>query len=350
MLTRLLLLAIFTLPSLVAFGADSRVLYPQANRPIFTQFQPPSSPDKPSFLLLPGVNRGWLSTDRLPSALRAKGYGFVTMNFSPQAFSVAQLPEGQKGLFESNTFYLADLAHEVAFVQNFYSKIIPGGQLTPVTLSYSGLISLLVDSPIVISTAPLTSNAVAYPDFEKYRLWLKQNETFNPLFGPLWTRGLLDQSYRDFWGKRIDAFIQDFGLPKQKRDQMVEGHVTLSRAAEDQAWQIAPQNKNTHWMVLGGKEKPSLLVHQLQTLREGIALGANFKGAFVPTAGHVIPSEATLVYLSFLKWVTQPSEVKTNLCLIIIDSEYPDQWTRVPCDHTLKWIDRKLDEIKGNNS
>jgi hypothetical protein len=120
--------------------------------------------------------------------MRLNNVSYATLNFSPHAFSVAQLKATQIGSFETRIFSLTDLIEETRFVQDYLRKKYQIKNLITVSLSYSGL-----------------------------------------------ARFQLDLQYHNHWAKKIDEFIKDYQLPSSKRGQMIEGQVSLSRAAEGQA-------------------------------------------------------------------------------------------------------------------
>jgi len=214
-LTLSILVTFFTISARATIISD--VLYPEPNRPIFVQiFQDHSSTSKPTFFLLPGINRSWLHADRITREMRSHNSSYVVINFSPHAFSVAQLKDAQIGKFELRHFSLNDLVDEIRFVQNYLINKYQIKRLLTVSLSYSGLISPYLDDELIIDTSPMTSAAAAYPDFESYRQWLKSLELMNPVFGPFWTRSQLDFSIVIIGQKKLMSLLRIFNFPNPR--------------------------------------------------------------------------------------------------------------------------------------
>lgn len=324
------------------------VLYLEPNRPIYTETSllPQSNPNSTTFLLLPGVNRGWLQSDKVTKALTQAGYQYVTMNFSPHAFSVAQLSPNQIGTFERRNIALIDLAQEIEFVKSELSKKYNLTQLITVTLSYSGLISPLLKDSIIIDTAPLTSSAAAYPEFEAYRIWLTSLELINPFFGPIWTRSQLDLQYRQYWTKKVEEFISDYQLPVTKKSRMIEGQVSLSRAAEAQSWNLNTlSNKTNRTLILAGKEKTELLKHQLHLIKREWTRENWIRVFVVPDSGHVIPAERPTLYVKILENLVTQNMGNIPL-LTIAHSTDKQKWEHHNLTSALRWIESKTSELE----
>jgi hypothetical protein len=268
------------------------------------------------------------------------------MNFSPHAFSVAQLSPDQVGMFEQRNIKLIDLAQEVEFVKTELSKKYNLAPLITVSLSYSGLISPLLKDSILIDTAPLTSTSAAYPEFESYRLWLKSLEVMNPIFGPIWTRSQLDLHYRQYWTKKIEELISDYQLPVTKKNQMIEGQVSLSRAAEAQSWNLMDLDSQTNrTLILAGQEKPDLLKDQLKLIKKEWERKNWIRVFIVPESGHVIPAEQPSLYIKILEHlVTQNANDIPLLTIAHISDKR--EWEHHNLNSALQWIDSKIAELK----
>lgn len=307
--------------------------------------------NRPTYLFLPGVNRGWVEADHLTKALYKANIPFVNMNFSPHAFSIAQLPPLKRAAFELTRFTLKDLAQEVNFVKETLRETYPIDRIIPVSLSYSGLMSPYLDDSTIIDTAPLTSAAVAYPEMENYRLWLKSLESLNPIFGSFWTRLQLDIQYRNHWSEKVDEFISTFNLPPEKRIQMIEGQVSLSRAAEGQSWNASKFNsKIDRTLILGGKESRDLLVNQLEVIKSHWDQGTWTRLVFVPEAGHVIPAETPKLYLKILEYLDLTRQNQKELLdeeiLIITHSADQETWESYTKESAALWVTNKLIQLQ----
>lgn len=329
----------------------SKVLYMEPNRPIFVQIRLAKNPntERPTFFLLPGVNRSWLDSDAVAKTLVGQDFQYVTMNFSPHAFSVAQLGQSEIASFERRDFQIDDLVEEVKFVQQEIAKLYQLNNLALVTLSYSGLLSPYFADSVIIDTAPLTSAAAAYPDFTAYRQWIQSFELMNPILGPIWTRAQVDVHYRKHWSQKVDELITDYKLPKSKRLQMIEGMTSLSRAAEDQAWSLQKVAHQSRTLILGGKESPELLRDQLQLVKIQWANGNLVRVIFLPESGHVIPSQQPDLYVKILdksSKIQSPedliSQKKPSDILIIASSTDESEWTYMEIDEAIVWLQEKL--------
>jgi hypothetical protein len=323
-------------------GQEQISLLMEDHRPIFVEVQKPAQPDFPSFLLLPGVNRSWRSPDPFLTALKEAGYGYVSMSFSIQPFSVSTLGVNELAYFQKKgTFGLKDLVDEVVFVEQYFSKLF-SSRLLPVTLSYSGLLGPDLPFPVVLNLAPLTSTGAGYPTFENQRQSLLRAEIFNPIFGPMLTRQTLDSAYRIHWTGKIDQLIQEFNLSWTKRSQMVEGQTQLSRLAEGLEWH--QPTETTHIFFIGGEESASLLKHQLETIAQLIQEKQQLLTYFIPNSGHVIPADQPLILLAALKQLTAINEQKTSkeksveVCLIVTMEQDPKTWRGLNCEQALLWV------------
>lgn len=272
-----------------------------AGRYVVTQSIAPSDRQLPTLLLMPGVNRGLTLNDPAIKALVAKGFGVCVFHFSVQPMSVAGTPLKERLSFYDRGLDLKDLAAETEAVADHLRR--QGlGFVVPVSLSYSGAVTpFLQRTPITIETAPMTSSAAANPQLEDYRRLLLRAQILNPIFGPAITRASLDASYRPNWVQQADRMIREFKLPVERKNDMIEGYMRLSRATEGFAWENQPLNAQVRRVfVVAGEESPTLLRHQLATFRQVLRLRRDAVLFMIEEAGHVVPADQPEAYATAL--------------------------------------------------
>ncbi len=168
---------------IVSFPTQAEVLTLNKGSAISYEFSPPAA-GKPTFLLMPGVNRGIVLKDPAVAGLIQAGAGVITFNYSVQPLSIAELPARERADLEGVT--LESLAAETLALAREIGRRhgIPLQRVIPVSLSYSGAVSpVLKDFPVVIDMVPLTSFGAFNPQLAAYYSSLKAAEFFNPIFG-----------------------------------------------------------------------------------------------------------------------------------------------------------------------
>ncbi|MFN7728081.1 MAG: hypothetical protein ACK5P7_02880 [Bdellovibrio sp.] len=287
-------------------GVKNDVFALGKGRHLTVQSIQPATKNDPVLLMMPGVNRGLLATDPTVAMLAAQGFGVVVFHMSPQPLSVATLAKGERPAFRDQNLTLRDLAAEVEFLAA-RTKIQMGVEnVIPVSLSYTGAVSpYLKGFPLVFETVPMTSAAATNPQLERYRQLLKSGELFNPIFGPGITRSMLDSAYKQQWTKQVEAMTEQFKLPAERRDDMIEGYTVLSRATEGFTWKDVKLPVETRRVfMLAGNESAPLLRHQLETFIGLLKTQQNAVAILILESGHVLPSEQPVAYSSALKMVT----------------------------------------------
>ncbi|MBX2994572.1 MAG: hypothetical protein KF681_07115 [Bdellovibrionaceae bacterium] len=288
-------------------------------RQLTVQSIKPATASDPVLLLMPGVNRALLASDPTVTMLAAQGYGVMIFNLSPQPLSVATLAKNERPAFRDHKFELQDLANEVQALAERAKKDMGTDNVIPVSLSYTGAVSAhLKGFPLIFETVPMTSSAATNPKLEEYRQLLKSGEFFNPIFGPGITRNMLDTAYRQQWSQQVETMTKQFNLPKERRDDMIEGYTVLSRATEGFAWNLKDLSPGTRRVfLLAGNEAPPLLRHQIDTFEALLKTREDALAFLVLETGHVIPSERPEIYSAALKMVTSGSlPMKSGLVVI----------------------------------
>lgn len=266
-------------------------------RVLFTQIVKPTRADAVTFLFLPGVNRSVLVEEDTVQALIAKGYGAVTFNFSTQPLSLALLAPIERPYFRDNELTLKDFAEETEALARRLRSDYGMAKIIPVSLSYSGAVSLyLKDFPLVIETAPMTSNAAANPQAEAFRQSVIASQIFNPFFGPTIVRTTMDNVYRANWSQQVSALAQQFGFVETP--DMVEGYTMMSRAAEAFSWQTAGvEVQGRRVFLVAENEAEALKQDQLKTFDN---LDLTNELIVIKNSGHVIPFDQPGVYAETL--------------------------------------------------
>lgn len=286
---------------LTVLPLSAEVLRLKSGSVLAYEFSPPQ-PGQPTFLLMPGVNRGMRLGDEAAALLAKSGAGVVTFNFSVQPLSIAELPAGEKPDLKDVT--LNSLAEETRTLARWISREIkaPLSDLIPVSLSYSGAVSpFLNEFKLAIEVVPLTSFSAFNPQFAAYYSSLKAAEFFNPIFGPGITRASLDSAYRSQWHPQVAALARQFDLPASRHEEMVEGYMTLSRAVEEFSWLERPPAKDVKRVfVLAENEARSLKADQMTTIHELKSLGLPIEMIMISKSGHIIPAEQPQAYVETL--------------------------------------------------
>jgi hypothetical protein len=295
---------------------------------------------KPTFLFLPGVNRGLLLEEPAAAELIKNGNGVVGFNFSVQPISLATLPRGEKPAFYSEEVTLESLAAEAEGVAKALASQYGIKNLVPVTLSYTGAVSAKLKFSRIVDSVPLTSMAAFSPELAQYRNWLKSGELFNPIFGPGITRASLDAAYRMQWSKQVDAITQQFSLPRDRSNEMIDGYIRLSRATEGFEWSNKA-DRAQRTFILAANESPALLRHQAEVVRERLARNSGESVFIVQESGHVIPAEQPKAYARILELVAS-GLAKANITLVTPSTGEMKTLTK---EESIRLLDKALKDL-----
>jgi len=276
------------------------------DRVVAVEIVKPKNAKMPTFLFLPGVNRGLIANDDALEKLTQQGFGVVAMNFSVQPFSVDALEKGIRPAFRSKSFSLDELGQEADTLAAQVKKAYGIQNIVPVSISYSSAVSsTLQNYPLIIDVVPMTSSAAVNPQLETYRATLKAGEIWNPIFGPGITRSMLDQAYYSQWNSQVEAMIETFKLNPSRKSDMVEGYTVLSRAAEGFVWNSSKTPKTTKRVfMLAHDDSEGLLKDQLQLVSKLLSANANVLAFVVNKSGHVMPADQPEAYAAIIASVT----------------------------------------------
>lgn len=276
------------------------------DRVVAVEIVKPKNAKMPTFLFLPGVNRGMIADDDAIERLTQQGFGVVAMNFSVQPFSVNALEKNIRPAFRAKSHTLDELGQEADILAEQVKKTYQISNIIPVSISYSSAVSSTLQKyPLIIDVVPMTSSAAVNPQLEAYRATLKAGEIWNPIFGPSITRSMLDQAYYSQWKDQVAAMIETFDLNPARRADMVEGYTVLSRAAEGFVWDAAKTPKTTRRVfMLAHDDDATLLKDQLELVQRQLKAGANVLAFVVNNSGHVLPADQPEAYASIIASVT----------------------------------------------
>ncbi len=277
------------------------------DRVVAVEIVKPKNPKSPTFLFLPGVNRGLLASDEALETLASQGFGVVAMNFSVQPLSVNLLDKNVKPGFLSKSYSLEELGQEADALTALVKKNYNLQNIIPVSISYSGAVSsTLKNYPFIIDAVPMTSSAAVNPELESYRSTLKAGEIWNPVFGPGITRSLLDQAYYGQWSSQVDSMIKTFKLSDDRKSDMISGYTVMSRAAEGFVWDVT-KSSTKRVFLFARNDSAGLLKDQLNFVQKQLDTNANMLAFVVNDSGHVMPNDQPAAYASILASVTNGS-------------------------------------------
>lgn len=259
-----------------------------SNRLAYIEYVSPKENNLPILLLGPGVNRGVLSFDRMLSALKKRGYGYVSLHFSTLPHSVAALGMEKTPFFEEEDFTMKDYAEEME-AAGLWAKEKFKREVIPVTLSFSGApSSLLKGFKKIIDLAPMVSLKHARPTLHYYYSNLRLANMFNP-FGTAIIRGAMDQSYLSVWRPKTEEMIKGFGFDPELEDRILAGYMASSRTLEGFEWDPKETPDNTlRVFVLAEEEGESLLEGQVEALKSFYIGNKKTACFFVRGAQHAI--------------------------------------------------------------
>lgn len=301
-----------------------------------------AQPGKPTFLFLPGVNRGLLLEEPAAQELIKNGNGVVGFNFSVQPLSINTLPSSEKAGFYDVEVTLDTLAAEAEGVAKMIKAQYQVKNLLPVSLSYTGAVSnKLKGFPAVIDAVPLTSMAAFSPELAMYRNWLRAGEFWNPIYGPGITRAALDAAYRMQWTKQVEGMTQQFGLDRRRAGEMVDGYIRLSRATEGFEWKNGQTDRVKRTFIFAAKENPALLRTQIEAARERVAKGSGESIFLVNESGHIIPAEQPIAYAKILELVA----AGRNAPGVTLVTPSTGEFKTLSTEDSLRLLDKALKEL-----
>jgi hypothetical protein len=247
-------------------GVRTKPFTLEKGRVVVAEMQKPRKRGYPTLFFLPGMGEKIPLSKPALIDLVAQGFGVVSMNFSTQSPAIALMAEGEVPVFRQRTFTIEDFAWEVEELAKALRKNEGFEDLIPVSISFSASATAQLKSfPFIIETSPLTSAASANPVSDTYRKMLEGINAFNFFSGAQAVRQGMDISYRNFWLSHVNTEIEQNGYPSERREDMIEGYISMSRAAEgfNVEGLNLPKIVRRHYLI-AGNEEPLMKRHQLK--------------------------------------------------------------------------------------
>ena len=122
---------------------------------------------------------------------------------------------------------------------------------------------------------------------------------------------------------------------------MVEGYVSISRAAEDAVWSDATKQASStrRVFILAEKEGPELLKHQLKTFIDMKKNGADVALVIVKGAGHFVPGTSPAAFnLALLFAIQDFTPDQPRMVLLDTDAPQDKQFHAVTLENIEKAI------------
>jgi len=260
----------------------------------------------PTFIFLPGINRGLDGRDEFMKIAQKAKISFVSMHFSAHPESIMMIPKNETPYFKFHKLSAADLADEVLAVIKAYKIAKP----IIVGLSYSSIVTselaALKKFPLIIETAPMMHPDESDPSTGATTGFWRDYLAAIPFTGPFWRDVFLQNIYTQYWSQQIDGMMENY--PKAQgnatlRSNFIDGYAALSIAAD--GFDFSEQEFNIEskrFFILGENELPAryelqknaIAIYQKQT-------GLKETSVLLPGAGHIIPSDAPKAYLVMIK-------------------------------------------------
>ena len=272
----------------------------------------------PTFIFLPGINRGLDARDKFMQLAKKSNLNFVSMHFSLHPESVMLIPKKEIAYSKYHKMSAQDLADEVLAVIATYKIKKP----IVVGLSYSSVVtSELAASgklPLIIETAPMMRSDESDPAGGQVTSFWKNYLSAIPFTGGFWKDTFLQNIYTTYWSQQVDGILSAYPAEKQKdsslRSNVVNGYASLSIAADGFDFSKQEFNTNTKRLfILGENELPA----RAELQQKAIAMyeeqtGLKQTSIVLNGAGHIVPSDAPEAYLALMKQIANFYETLTK--------------------------------------
>lgn len=261
---------------------------------------------KPTFIFLPGINRGLDGRDAFIKIAKKAKISFVSMHFSLHPESVMMIPKNEVPYFQFHKISAKDLADEVLAVIQTYKIAKP----IVVGLSYSSIVTselaALKQFPLIIETAPMMRPDESDPANGATTDFWKNYFAAIPFTGGFWKDVFLQNIYSQYWSAKVDGVLEDYPSAQgdtNLRSNLVSAYASLSIAAD--GFDFSEQEFNVEskrFFILGENE----LAARYELQEKAISLyekqtGLRHTTVILPAAGHIIPSDAPKAYLVMIK-------------------------------------------------
>lgn len=272
-----------------------------------------------TLVLLPGINRSleMQSEDAFYTAARSYKINVLTLASSSHPRSVQALGPNETAYFQNHTMTLSDYAAEVEFAiaqlkisKPFVSSLSYStailNQLDP--KKFSGFIEMVPMGDPVEGADALTKSGRDYQDL----LML------NP-FMVSYVRAQRDSAYKSSWTKSVEdrlAGDPEFYGPHPRKDDIIEGYVSLARAAENFRLNRTSFPVKKHFVLVDQEleERFNFQLTAAQTENKNANGAASL--LIVAKSGHVLPSEkpqSTLKAVSLIIGMIRQNKFKSGV-------------------------------------
>lgn len=280
---------------LTALSAHSEVLeFKMSEGRVVTAEYVKVSGAEETLVMLPGINRSLEKKSENKFFQAAKKYkvNVLTIATSSHPRSISALALEETPVFQDHRMTLKDYADEVEFV---IAKLKIAKPFVS-SLSYSTAILNYLDAKKFagfIEMVPMGDPVEGADALIKSGRDYQDLLMLNP-FMVGFVRSQRDSAYRSTWTKSVQARLKsdpDFYGPNPRIDDIIEGYVSLARAAEDFRLNRINFPVRKHFILVDREEEErfSLQLKAVQTEN------ADFKGSagflIVAGSGHVLPSD-----------------------------------------------------------
>lgn len=282
-----------------ATALSGEFLKVQSGRYVFYKYIKGNA-DKPTLVLLPGINRGFPEEYEAVQILIKKGYSILITATSSHWQSLQYLKSNESPFYKSKSdLTSADFYAEVESLL----KGLKISNAVMVSLSYSSALAYESDR-VRVFTAPLVKSSDSNPAAARQAALWEANLSLNVFLGPSLIRQFRDYGYRTHWSQvvstNLSADKSAYGA-NQSKDTVIEGYMSLSRSLED--FDLAKKtfksgSKNN--FILGELESQVRMRGQLEAI-----LNASKKGLteviIIRGAEHNVPSSQPVAFVRALE-------------------------------------------------
>lgn len=260
--------------------------------------------NKPTLILLPGINRALDGSDRAMELLKEKKINFVSLHFSGHPQSVIQAVElGKNPSFSGTT--LESLKNEALLVINSLKIQKP----LVVSLSFSGAVSMLFkkeELALVVDAVPLGRQDESNSFLQSYYDGLQSLNAWNP-FALAFLENMKNQSYTTYWTQQVSGLRNKYPALKDSKffGPAVRGMVAMSQTVEKFELEKTDFTKGPKRIFFLAEEEDT---KRLDRQKKAIVAYEEQRGEkagveVFEKAGHILPSDAPEAYVAKLEEV-----------------------------------------------
>lgn len=249
------------------------------------------SDSAPTLVFLPGVNRSVPADYEALQALKKLKFNILTVATSSHWESLRHLKVNEIPFYvQKSDLNSADFMQEVDLLINKLKIQNP----VLIGLSYSSSMQVYSKNTQIF-VAPLVRSADSNPAGAQQAKNWEATLALNPIFGALWIRQFRDGNYRQYWSQKVaQELSRDVNFYEGiKQDQVINGYVSISRAAEDFELTQVDLGKSSlqqpHVFILGEHEQQNRIKGQVQTILQATKKKQPVQVIIVKNAEHNVP-------------------------------------------------------------